>query len=177
MTRQPRRPGTDRAERAARMQREREAADRRRRGIAVSVVAALVVALVVVGGVAILSSSSPGDRPEAGAPAGSTQAGGFRVGDAATGGAVPVVIYEDFMCPVCGQLESSVGGYLEEQVGAGAITLEYRPIAFLDRASTTDYPPERSTRRPRSPTTPGWMLSGGSMRRSSRSSRPRVDPG
>ena len=51
-----------------------------------------------------------------------------------------VVIYEDFLCPFCGQLEQAVGDQLDTAVEAGEVTVEYRPLAFLERIS--DYSPE-----------------------------------
>lgn len=50
-----------------------------------------------------------------------------------------MVVYEDFQCPVCRSFEATVGDYLEQQVAAGAITVEYRPIAFLDARFNTSY--------------------------------------
>ncbi|UYM07131.1 DsbA family protein [Solicola gregarius] len=53
--------------------------------------------------------------------------------------AVEVVIYEDFQCPYCAQLEESSADFLEEQLGDGAVTVEYRIVSFLDGASTNEY--------------------------------------
>lgn len=51
-----------------------------------------------------------------------------------------VVIYEDFLCPFCGQLEQTVGERLDAAVEAGEIKVEYRPLGFLER--TSDYSPQ-----------------------------------
>ncbi|MEA5457089.1 thioredoxin domain-containing protein [Sinomonas sp. JGH33] len=50
-----------------------------------------------------------------------------------------VVVYVDFICPICNQFEQTYGQKLTDLRNAGQITLEYRPIAFLDRNSTTNY--------------------------------------
>jgi len=50
-----------------------------------------------------------------------------------------VDVYEDFQCPVCAQLEATSGATLRSLVDAGTVRLRYRGMAFLDRASTTDY--------------------------------------
>jgi protein-disulfide isomerase len=52
---------------------------------------------------------------------------------------VSVVVYEDFQCPVCKAFEENVGAMLTDKIDQGVVQLEYRPIAFLDRASTTKY--------------------------------------
>ncbi|NUP75327.1 MAG: thioredoxin domain-containing protein, partial [Sinomonas sp.] len=50
-----------------------------------------------------------------------------------------VVVYVDFICPVCNQFEQANGQKLTDLRNAGQITLEYRPIGFLDSRSTTNY--------------------------------------
>ncbi|MDQ4503992.1 thioredoxin domain-containing protein [Sinomonas sp. ASV322] len=50
-----------------------------------------------------------------------------------------VVVYVDFICPICNQFEQTYGQKLTDLRNAGQITLEYRPIAFLDRNSRTNY--------------------------------------
>lgn len=50
-------------------------------------------------------------------------------------GPVKIDIYEDFMCPICGQFEAQSGAALEQLVSAGKATVQYHPIAILDRES------------------------------------------
>ena len=50
------------------------------------------------------------------------------------------MVYEDFLCPFCGQLESTVRDQLDAAVEAGEVNVEYRPLPFLERIS--DYSPE-----------------------------------
>lgn len=54
--------------------------------------------------------------------------------------AVSVVVYLDYMCPICGQFEQANGEMLTQLVASGDIVLEMRPISFLDRMSQgTEY--------------------------------------
>ena len=50
-----------------------------------------------------------------------------------------VTIYEDFQCPFCAVLEQHVDRILAEEVEADEVRVVYRPVAYLDHASTTDY--------------------------------------
>jgi protein-disulfide isomerase len=50
-----------------------------------------------------------------------------------------VAIYEDFLCPFCGQFESASRTALEKQVAAGRLQLRYHVLTFLDRSTSTDY--------------------------------------
>lgn len=74
------------------------------------------------------------------APANVTPDGGVIVSSPATKtGVKQVLVYIDFICPACQQFEKEDGAKLQEMATAGDITLEYRPIAILDRASTSKY--------------------------------------
>lgn len=58
----------------------------------------------------------------------------------ATGtGPVTIDIYEDFICPACGDFESSAGPAIARLVTDGKVTVVYHPIAILDRYSSTQY--------------------------------------
>ena len=48
---------------------------------------------------------------------------------------VTVTIYEDFMCPVCGDLEAATRTWLPQYAAQGKVRVIYRPVAFLDRMS------------------------------------------
>lgn len=54
-------------------------------------------------------------------------------------GPVKVDIYEDFMCPVCGEFETGAATTIDQLVAANKVTVQYHPIAILDRASSTEY--------------------------------------
>jgi protein-disulfide isomerase len=136
---------------AARLREQQARAAKRRRDLVITL---LVVGLLVVGGVvAWIVSNRPAPAPdfsgsdaplsEVTLPAGATAEGGIPVGpggvagtiDGAAGDAVPVVVYADFMCPVCGTFEQTNGETLARLRESGDITLEYRLVAILDRFS------------------------------------------
>ena len=54
-------------------------------------------------------------------------------------GPIKIDIYEDFICPACGQFESGAGATIDQLVAANKVTVQYHPIAILDRASSTEY--------------------------------------
>lgn len=123
-------------QRAARLRAEREAADRRRRlWVTLGVAAGLVV--LVAGSVLVYRATSA-TGGDAAAPSGATGFG-YQVPADAGADAVEVVVYEDFICPACQLFEQGAGAWLAEQRDAGEVVVDYRPVAFLDDASTTEY--------------------------------------
>lgn len=48
---------------------------------------------------------------------------------------VQIVIYQDYMCPYCGQFESANGATIAQYLETGGATVEYHPISFLDNSS------------------------------------------
>lgn len=46
-----------------------------------------------------------------------------------------VVTYEDFQCPVCNNLEQTVGPQLTQLISQGKAQVQYHPVAFLDASS------------------------------------------
>lgn len=128
----------DRAARAAQMRRERERADARRTRLITGSIVAVIVVMVVAVGVAVFARGG-GDGE---APSGTTDDFGYLysaettgVEEAQTDDPVEVVFYEDFICPACGGWEEQVSGYVKDNVSKGLISVEYRPIAFLDKFS------------------------------------------
>jgi protein-disulfide isomerase len=59
--------------------------------------------------------------------------------DAEAGKPVKVVLYVDFICPVCKNFEAQYNDQLTKLRNDGKITVEYRPLGFLDSRSTTNY--------------------------------------
>jgi protein-disulfide isomerase len=115
----------------------RAAAEKRRRTVIGGVVAAvvLVVAVIVV---VVVQTSRTSTSATVAVPAGTVDDGtGIAVGQADA--TVTVDVYEDFQCPVCAQFEATNGETLDQLVSSGDIRLVYHAIAFLDRASTTEY--------------------------------------
>jgi protein-disulfide isomerase len=52
---------------------------------------------------------------------------------------VTLIAYEDFQCPNCRNFEQSNSAQLDAYVKAGTLKINYRPIAFLDASSSTNY--------------------------------------
>ncbi|GAA2855822.1 DsbA family protein [Paenarthrobacter ilicis] len=73
--------------------------------------------------------------PQATKPATVTVPGG----EAEAGKPVKVIAYIDFICPVCKRFETTYGESLTSLRNEGKISLEYRPLGFLDQQSTTNY--------------------------------------
>lgn len=59
--------------------------------------------------------------------------------EAEAGKPVKVVLYIDFICPVCKNFETQYNESLTKLRNDGKITVEYRPLGFLDSRSTTNY--------------------------------------
>jgi protein-disulfide isomerase len=132
-----------RAARAEQMRKEREKASRRQRNRITTVVVVAVVALIAAAALGYQQLSKDDDKPLV-APANATD--DFAIpfttevstGKPATD-PVTVTLYEDFQCPGCQALEAGAGTDMKKAVDAGQVTIEYRPVSFLNNASTTDY--------------------------------------
>jgi protein-disulfide isomerase len=59
--------------------------------------------------------------------------------EAEAGKPVKVVLYIDFICPVCKNFEAQYNETMTKLRNDGKITVEYRPLGFLDSRSTTNY--------------------------------------
>jgi protein-disulfide isomerase len=119
---------------AARVVRDQIAREKRRSRTlwtSIAEVAVLVIAGLIGWGV-VASQDSGSFTPPPGAVENGT---GIKVGS----GPVQIDIYEDFICPACGQFEQQTGGTIDQLVSEGKVTVVYHPVAFLDRASSTDY--------------------------------------
>ena len=57
------------------------------------------------------------------------------IAPSASGEAVQVVVYPDFLCPFCAEFETTNGPALKTLRDQGKITLEYCPLGFLDQLS------------------------------------------
>ena len=112
------------------------------------VIAMVTVAALIVGGAWFAAQkNAPNYSDKLVAPASATEDFGvvYAPEDAGFEGevkdATEVVLYEDFQCPACQAFESIASDTLDSLVEEGKITVEYRPVAFLDDmgASTNDY--------------------------------------
>lgn len=124
------------AAKVAEMRQAELAAERRRRSLTVSAVAVAVIVVIVVVVVVIQSRSSSPTVAARGVH-GATGSYGFIVGK--PDAPASMVVYEDFQCPVCKNFEDADGAMLNQKIADGTLKIEYRPIAFLDRMSSTEY--------------------------------------
>lgn len=98
---------------------------------------AAVAAAVVLLTVALLASQGGGTQSIKGAPAGVNKQGGIFVGG--KDAPVTLTMVEDFQCPACRAFEAANKALLDKYADGDEVRLEYRPIAFLDQMSSTDY--------------------------------------
>ncbi|MCI1019226.1 thioredoxin domain-containing protein [Microbacterium sp. C5A9] len=104
----------------------------------IGVSAAVVVVLAVLATVVVLlnnQANDPGATPTAN-DSFNSETGAISFGE----GEDEVSIFVDFQCPVCKSFEEQYGEALETAAADGRITLNYHPIAILDRYSQgTEY--------------------------------------
>ncbi|MBW9205719.1 DsbA family protein [Mumia sp. zg.B53] len=129
-----------RRERAEQMRKEKERQDKRRRTLITAAVVAAVLIVIAGAGFAVKSVMDDSAGDEVRTPKGLTKDGGVLVTAEDLGGTaqpdpVKLTIFEDLQCPVCKAFEETSGGWIDEQVAAGAIEVEYRPVAFLNEFS------------------------------------------
>jgi protein-disulfide isomerase len=125
-----------RSERAAEALREQQRQEARRRNSMYAVVAGVLI-LVIVGGFLWMRASDSVD--DVAAPAAGSE-NGLAIGD--PDAPHTVVIYEDFLCPYCGQLEAATRDGLAQAAEDGKVYVEYRPFVLLSQVG--DYS-ERAT--------------------------------
>jgi protein-disulfide isomerase len=118
-----------RSERAAAAVREQQREEARRRNTMYGVVAGVLIVVLVGGFLWMRANDSSGDvsAPAAGSDHGLT------IGDS---GEHEVIVYEDFHCVHCADLEAASNEELAGFAEDGQATIEYRPIAFLTDYST-----------------------------------------
>lgn len=124
-------------ERAAAVRREQERAERRRRSLVIGGVVAVVLTLLLGIGYAVQSSRDSTGQV-ASAPSGVVEEYAVPRGD--PDAPVTVTVFEDFMCPFCGDLEEASSELLTDRVEAGDVQVHYRVVAWLNRFSEgSDY--------------------------------------
>ena len=136
-------------EKAAQLRAEAEHASRRRRSRLVTAVVAAVVALAVGSVVVVQQARHDTVAAAAAQPSGVPThlladggiAGVFAGAATPADGRTPVTVelWEDLQCPACRAFEEAQHATLERWAKQGVIRLVYKPVAFLDRASTTGY--------------------------------------
>lgn len=121
----------------AEMRRVQQAQERRRRTLIISAIAVAAI-VIIVGGFILYSTTKDDSKDVAGTGVrGSSGDYGFVLGQADA--PASMVIYEDFQCPVCKSFEDLDGDTIAKYVDDGTLKVEYRPISFLDRMSSTEY--------------------------------------
>ncbi|MFT4289225.1 DsbA family protein [Nocardioides sp.] len=124
----------ERAERAAAALAEQRRRERRR--TVVSVVGVVLVMIAIVAGGALLGKLNHKDPdPSVSSNGSTTGTVGVAIGPADA--PHTIVIYEDFICPFCGELEKASHEKLQELADDGLVRVEYRPFQLLD----LDYSP------------------------------------
>jgi len=123
---------TARAAKAAELRAAQERAEKRRRTLMIGGVAALF--LLIVGGAILVTVLNQKDVE---APAAGESEYGVTIGD--PDAPHQVVIYEDFVCPFCGQLEAATREELADLAADGKVFVDYRPFDLLSGV-VGDYP-------------------------------------
>lgn len=125
------------SERAAAIRKEQERKERRRRTVVITAVIGVVLALLLAAGYAVQSSRDTTGQAST-PPSGVVDK--YAVPRGQDSAPVTVTVYEDFMCPYCGQFESASGSMLGKYVDDGDVQVRYHVLSFLDQASNgTDY--------------------------------------
>jgi protein-disulfide isomerase len=122
--------------RAAAIREEQERKERRRRSFVVSGVVVAVLVLLLAIGYAVQSRR---DTSTASATAPSGAVSGLAVPAGKASAPVKVVVYEDFMCPFCGQFEAAGRSAFSKDIAAGKVQFQYHVLNFLDDRSSSDY--------------------------------------
>jgi protein-disulfide isomerase len=118
------------ARRIVEMQKARE----RRRRITLWTSIAVVLVLVIAGivGYGIMSSQDKQNAGKLTVPSAAVDNGtAFAVGT----GPVVIDLYEDFMCPVCHEFETTDEATIKQLVAQNKVTVRYHPVAILDPSS------------------------------------------
>jgi protein-disulfide isomerase len=126
--------GRDRSA-AKRIVAQQRAAEKRRT-VTLWTTVAVVAVLVAAGLIGWAALAGQDDRTVTTPAAAVDEGTAFAIGD----GPVTIDIYEDFMCPICGEFESQARATLQQLVTDRKVTVRYHPIAILDRYSNgTEY--------------------------------------
>jgi len=124
------------SERAAAIRKEQERKERRRRTVVITAVIGVVLALLLAAGYAVQSSRDTTGQATT-PPSGVVDK--YAVPRGQDTAPVTVTVYEDFMCPFCGEFETATRSKLDQRVAAGDVQVRYHVLNFLDGQSTSDY--------------------------------------
>jgi protein-disulfide isomerase len=118
-----------RAERAAAALREKQRRERRRQIL--TAIGVLVAIVLVVGGGFLINSMRDDTTETAGKIPQPGSEYGLTIGSADA--PHQVVVYEDFLCPICGEFEAAGHEELAQLADQGKVQIEYRPFVLLSR--------------------------------------------
>jgi protein-disulfide isomerase len=119
-----------REERAAAALRAQQRRERRRQLL--TVVGVLVAIAVVIGGGFLINSQRDTSKDVAKSIPDVGSSFGLTIGDDSA--PHQIIVYEDFLCPICGEFEKAGSEQLTALADAGKVQIEYRPIVVLSRA-------------------------------------------
>jgi protein-disulfide isomerase len=124
------------SERAAAIRAEQERKERRSRMLMVAgaVVGVLIVVVAIVFG---LQQGGGGENQTSTPPDNAVEEYTLAIGD--NDAPVTVTVYEDMMCPYCGDFEQVSSDRLKEYAAGGDVQVRYHVVSFLDRASEDRY--------------------------------------
>jgi len=110
------------------------------RGAVAGVVVVVLLALVLGLGIWLQMHNESGDLPPtipvaAAGPVYPVAAQGDSVIIGKPSAPVTIDVYEDFLCPGCGQFEQLYGDQLEQAAALGQLKVVYHPVAILDDVS------------------------------------------
>ncbi|WP_072312815.1 DsbA family protein [Agrococcus sp. Marseille-P2731] len=134
---------------ARKMQEERRRKERVKKGLTIGGIIVAAVAIVAIVAIVIVNSIRPaGPGPENMASNGivigqdfvaertaATPAEGEPTPTEPREDIIQIEIYQDYMCPICGDFDEANAATLEQLLSTGAATVEIHPISILDRAS------------------------------------------
>jgi len=119
----------ERSRKAAEAIAEQQRREARRRRLNIGAVVGVVVVLVLAG---FLYTRIADSSTDVTAAAAGTSEYGVTVGP--DGAPHEVIVYEDFLCPFCGELERKTHTKLQELAEAGKVQIDYRPFHLLSPA-------------------------------------------
>lgn len=115
-----------------------KAADRRRN---VMIQVGLTAVVVIFAVALVLYIVTSGEKKPAGGEAKSVRVTSSKLitKDGTTEPKAVLSLYEDFLCPVCGQFEQQFGPTIKNLIDSGAVATDYYMVAILDRPSNQNY--------------------------------------
>ncbi len=124
------------AERAKALIQQQQRRERRRRAWIIGGVVLAVVVIVVAG---IYAQANRDKTGQAAAEVPGNLTSQFSVTVGKSSAPTTITLYEDLQCPVCRDFEAVTGDPVRAAIDAGKVKVDYHLVAFLDRASTTNY--------------------------------------